>query len=192
MALAYTNLQLEIREISLKNRPIELYEASKKGTVPVLISLDEEVIDESLEIMLWALKRDPNQTWLVENHMKELDMIEKNDYLFKKWLDRYKYHDRYPNNSKEFYRKKCDNILVKYEEQLQTTKYFLKDSLSLSDIAIFPFVRQFANVDYKWFENKYDKLVLWLERICSSDLFIDIMQKYDEWESNNKNIIINN
>ena len=192
MALAYTNLQLEIREISLKNRPIELYEASKKGTVPVLISLDKEVIDESIEIMLWALKRDPNQTWLVENHMKELDMIEKNDYLFKKWLDRYKYHDRYPNNSKEFYRKKCDNILVEYEEKLQTTKYFLKDSLSLSDIAIFPFVRQFANVDYKWFENKYDKLVLWLERICSSDLFIDIMQKYDEWESNNKNIIINN
>ena len=192
MALAYTNLQLEIREISLKNRPIELYEASKKGTVPVLISLDKEVIDESLGIMLWALKRDPDQTWLVENHMKELDMIEKNDYLFKKWLDRYKYHDRYPNNSKEFYRKKCDNILVEYEEQLQSTKYFLKDSLSLSDIAIFPFVRQFANVDYKWFENKYDKLVLWLERICSSDLFIDIMQKYDEWESNNKNIIINN
>ena len=192
MALAYTNLQLEIREISLKNRPIELYEASKKGTVPVLISLDKEVIDESIEIMLWALKRDPDQTWLVENHMKELDVIEKNDYLFKKWLDRYKYHDRYPNNSKEFYRKKCDNILVEYEEQLQSTKYFLKDSLSLSDIAIFPFVRQFANVDYKWFENKYDKLVLWLERICSSDLFIDIMQKYDEWESNNKNIIINN
>jgi len=192
MALAYTNLQLEIREISLKNRPIELYEASKKGTVPVLISLDKEVIDESLGIMLWALKRDPDQTWLVENHMKELDVIEKNDYLFKKWLDRYKYHDRYPNNSKEFYRKKCDNILVEYEEQLQSTKYFLKDSLSLSDIAIFPFVRQFANVDYKWFENKYDKLVLWLERICSSDLFIDIMQKYDEWESNNKNIIINN
>ena len=192
MALAYTDVQLEIREISLKNRPIELYEVSNKGTVPVLITLDNKVIDESLEIMLWALKRNSNQTWLVKNHIEELDMIEKNDYLFKKWLDRYKYDDRYPNNSKEFYRKKCDNILVEYEEQLQTTKYFLKDSLSLSDIAIFPFVRQFANVDYKWFDNKYDKLVSWLERICSSDLFIDIMQKYDEWESNNKNIIINN
>ena len=192
MALSYTGVQLEIREISLKNRPIELYEASKKGTVPVLITLDDEVIDESLDIMLWALKGDPKQTWFIEDGVQDLNLIKENDFLFKKWLDRYKYHDRYPDNSKEFYRKKCDNILMNYESQLQSTKYFLKNSLSLSDIAIFPFVRQFANVDYDWFKSKYDKLLLWLERICASDLFIVAMKKYDEWEKNNKSIIINN
>ena len=185
MALAYTNVKVEIREISLRNRPDELYEVSKKGTVPVLITTDGLVIDESLEIMLWTLKNNLNQTWLVEDCHVEIEMINKNDTLFKKWLDRYKYHDRYPENTKQYYRKKCDNILSKYESQLNSTQYLLKDSISISDIAIFPFIRQFANVDYKWFENNYTELTVWLENICLSDLFIQIMKKYEIW--NNKN-----
>ena len=87
MALAYTDVQLEIREISLKNRPEELYRVSKKGTVPVLITLEDLVIDESLEIMLWTLKNNSNQTWLIKNHNKEIELINRNDVLFKKWLD---------------------------------------------------------------------------------------------------------
>ena len=190
MALAYTNVKVEIREISLRNRPDELYEASKKGTVPVLITTDGLVIDESLEIMLWTLKNNLNQTWLVEDCHIEIEMINRNDTLFKKWLDRYKYHDRYPENSKQYYRKKCDNILSEYESQLNRTQYLLKDSISISDIAIFPFIRQFANVDYKWFENNYAKLTAWLENICSSDLFVQIMKKYEMWDR--KNMIISN
>ena len=190
MALAYTNVKVEIREISLRNRPDELYEVSKKGTVPVLITTDGLVIDESLEIMLWTLKNNLNQTWLVEDCHVEIEMINRNDTLFKKWLDRYKYHDRYPENTKQYYRKKCDNILSKYESQLNSTQYLLKDSISISDIAIFPFIRQFANVDYKWFENNYAQLTVWLENICSSDLFVQIMKKYEMWDR--KNMVICN
>ena len=192
MALAFTDVQVEIREISLKNRPEELYEVSKKGTVPVLITIDGFVVDESLKIMLWALKNNSNQRWLIDDHNKDIKMINENDVLFKKWLDRYKYHDRYPENSKEHYRKKCSDILSDYENQLNNTKYFLRDSISIADIAIFPFVRQFANVDYQWFENNYIKLTSWLEEICSSNLFIQIMKKYEIWNDKNKNIIINN
>ena len=190
MALAYTDTKVEIREISLKNRPEELYQASKKGTVPVLITADSSIIDESLEIMLWTLKNNLNQTWLMENDKEEMEMISRNDILFKKWLDRYKYHDRHPENPKEYYRKKCSEILYDYEDQLNNTKYFLRDSMSIADIAIFPFVRQFANVDYQWFEKNYTKLTVWLEDICSSNLFIQIMKKYEMW--NNKDMIISN
>ena len=121
MALAYTDVQVEIREISLQNRPEELYEVSKKGTVPVLITIDGLVIDESLEIILWALKNNLNQTWLIENHNKEIEMINRNDILFKKWLDRYKYHDRYPENSKEYYRKKynTDSTFIAYGANIE-------------------------------------------------------------------------
>ena len=192
MALAYTDVQVEVREISLQNRPEELYAVSKKGTVPVLITIDGLVIDESLEIMLWTLKNNLTQTWLIENHSKAIEMIDRNDILFKKWLDRYKYHDRYPENSKEYYRKKCSDILSDYENQLNNTKYFLRDSISIADIAIFPFVRQFANVDYQWFENNHKKLTSWLKKICSSNLFIQIMKKYEMWNNKNKSIIISN
>ena len=190
MALAYTDVQVEIREISLQNRPEELYEVSKKGTVPVLITTDGLVIDESIKIMLWTLKNNLNQTWLIENHNKEIEMIARNDILFKKLLDRYKYHDRYPENSKEYYRKNCSDILSDYENQLNNTKYFLRDSISIVDIALFPFVRQFANVDYQWFENNHKKLTSWLKEICSSNLFIQIMKKYELWNNKNKSIII--
>ena len=192
MALAYTDVQVEIREISLQDRPEGLYKVSKKGTVPVLITVDNLVIDESLKIMLWTLKNNLNQTWLTKNFNQELEIINRNDVLFKKWLDRYKYHDRYPENPKIYYRKKCDNILSDYENQLNNTKYFLRDSISIADIAIFPFVRQFANVDYQWFENNHKKLTSWLKKICSSNLFIQTMIKYEIWNDKNKKIIIIN
>ena len=192
MALAYTDVKLEIREISLRNRPEELYQASKKGTVPVLITLDGLVIDESLEIMLWTLKNNLNQTWLMENSEQELELINRNDVSFKKWLDKYKYHDRHPEYSKEYYREKCADILSDYEDQLGNKKYILRDNISIADVAIFPFVRQFANVDYLWFESNYSKLTNWLEKICSSDLFIQIMEKYEMWDKKNNNLVINN
>ena len=188
MALAYTNIKVEIREISLRNRPRELYQASKKGTVPVLITTDGLVIDESLEIMLWALTNNLNQTWLTDNHNEEIEMINRNDVLFKKWLDRYKYHDRYTENPKKYYQKKCYDILSDYENQLNNTKYLLRDSISIADVSIFPFVRQFANVDYQWFKNNHTKLRVWLEDICSSNLFIQTMKKYEMW--NKKDVII--
>ena len=191
MALAYTDVQLEIREISLKNRPEELYEASKKGTVPVLITTDGLVIDESLEIILWTLKNNLDQTWLIENHNEEIEMIKRNDILFKKWLDRYKYHDRYPENSKEYYQKKCDDILSIYENQLNNTKYLSRNSMDIVDIAIFPFVRQFSNVDLNYFIETYPKLNNWLQLIIESELFISVMKKYPQWKFGDNPQIVN-
>ena len=181
MALNYTNVLFELREISLKNRPKELYQASRKGTVPVLITSDNLVIDESLEIMLWSLQNDSRQLWLKDNYSQDLDIIINNDTDFKKWLDRYKYHDRYPEKSKIFYRKECCNILDIYENKLVDSQYILKDSIGLVDIAIFPFIRQFANVNHDWFNNHFNKLPIWLDRISSSELFIQVMKKNELW-----------
>ena len=190
MALAYARINVELREISLRDRPEELYKASEKGTVPILITLDGLVIDESLDIMLWSLRNNSNQAWLLEDHKYELDMIHKNDTVFKKWLDRYKYHDRYPDNSKEYYRNKCHDILFDYNNRLDRTKYLSSDDISIVDVAIFPFIRQFSNIDYQWFKNTYSQLELWFKEISSSDLFISVMKKYDTWNTVNKGVLV--
>ena len=183
MALSYCNIQVELREISLRDRPQSLYDISKKGTVPVILTKNKNVIDESLDIMIWALNKKNNQTWLNKDN-KEIDLINFNDTEFKKWLDKYKYHDRYPENSKESYRDKCNVILAKYENNLNNNQYLMSNKISIVDIAIFPFIRQFANVDYKWFENNYFNLNKWLNNISSSKLFISIMNKYNTWDKN--------
>jgi len=190
MALAYSDIQIEIREISLKNRPEELYHVSKKGTVPVLVTSDNLVIDESLEIMLWALKNNLKQTWLVKIHKSEMDMINQNDTIFKKWLDKYKYHDKYPENPKEYYRDQCNNILFNYNKTLGKSKYLLSNDISIVDIAIFPFVRQFSNIEYQWFKTHYNHLELWLKTISSSNLFNSIMRKYDTWNNENEGVLV--
>ena len=181
MVLAYSKIMVELREISLRDRPSELYKVSSKGTVPVLITTENIVIDESLDIMLWALKNDKNQILLSKEPLEELEMIKINDTIFKKWLDRYKYHDRYPENTKQFYRIKCEEFLNKYESHLNKNNYLINNKMTIADIAIFPFIRQFANVDYKWFESNFKNLELWLENFSNSDLFKSVMDKYPIW-----------
>jgi len=148
------------------------------------------VIDESLNIMIWALNKKNDQTWLNTDN-KEIDLINLNDTEFKQWLDKYKYYDRYPENSKESYRDECDSILKKYEIKLIKSQYLINNHLSIADIAIFPFIRQFANVDYKWFENHYIHLNKWMKSIASSSLFISIMNKYNTWDEKREPEIIN-
>ena len=191
MALSYGDIRVELREISLKNRPQELYQISQKGTVPVLIISDDLVIDESLEIMLWVIANHEKNSWMSEDLSKELNLIDLNDNIFKKWLDMYKYHDRYPKHSRQYYRKECDKILYEYENRLITSNFFLKNDISMADVAIFPFIRQYANVDYDWFSGHYKHLELWLEKIVSSKLFTTVMNKYSEWDPNQKPLIIN-
>ena len=189
MALSYCNIEVELREISLRDRPQSLYDISSKGTVPVILTKDNIVIDESLDIMIWALNKKNNQTWLNENS-EEKDLINLNDIEFKKWLDKYKYHDRYPENSKESYRDECNAILVTYEKKLIKNQYLINNNISIVDIAIFPFIRQFANIDYKWFENNYIYLNKWLKEISESKLFLSIMNKYDTWHKNTEPKIV--
>ena len=135
------------------------------------------------------MKNDLNQTWLSQDHKAELNMISKNDTMFKKWLDRYKYHDRYPENPKEFYRDKCHDILFDYNNQLNKKKYLSSNHLSIVDVAIFPFVRQFSHIDYQWFENNYKKLELWFKEISSSKLFLSVMKKYDIWDNEKQGLL---
>jgi len=191
MALSYSSITIELREILLKNRPMELYSISPKGTVPVLYINDCVVIDESLDIMLWAINQSDQNLWLDVYKDEQINLINENDNDFKYWLDRYKYNVRYPENSMGYYRKKCQIFLDKLEERLKKNKYLFTNMICLSDIAIVPFIRQFANVDSIWFNEKYSLINKWLNNIISSKLFLSVMHKYSEYQIGQKPIITN-
>ena len=111
MALAQSNISIELREISLKDRPKELLEISSKGTVPVFIINRNQILDESLEIMPWAISNSKSN-WLEIDKKKQFSLIDNNDNNFKYSLDRYKYHDRYPESDFETYQKLCSDFLL--------------------------------------------------------------------------------
>mgnify|MGYP001261125367 CR=1 FL=1 len=191
MALSYSKVSVEVKEILLNNRPPELLAVSIKGTVPVLCINDTTVIDESLDIMKWALiQNDPN-LWSHYNKEMQFDIIEENDNEFKYWLDRYKYYDRYPENNRDYYRAKCDKYLTKLNQLLEKNQYLLTNKLLLVDVAIVPFIRQFANVDKYWFKETYGKLSSWLNNIIESKLFVSVMDKYLEYNSKQEPLITN-
>ena len=188
MAIALVNVRIELREILLKDRPKELYKLSSKGTVPVMHFNDGKIIDESLDIMLWA--NDYGNLSLLIDEIFQMKLIRKNDDEFKYWLDRYKYFDRYLENSYSYYQQKCSIYLKKYEFFLKTSKYFVSNKMQLVDIAIFPFIRQCANVDRVWFEDNYKKLNYWLIELEKSSLFQSVMTKYRQWNKNDEPILI--
>jgi len=191
MALSYFKIKVELKEILLSNRPSELYAISKKGTVPVLCINNSIVIDESLDIMKWALMQSDSSSWINYKKRIQFDIIEENDNNFKYWLDRYKYFDRFPENNRDYYRTKCGEYLIKLNQLLECNKYLLTNKLLFVDVAIFPFVRQCANVDKDWFLNTYAQLANWLNNIIKSKLFISVMDKYLEYHSSQKPLITN-
>lgn len=175
MALRYSGVPLSIVEVSLKAKPAEMLELSPKGTVPVLVCADGRVIEQSLEIMLWALAQYDPDNWLGPDSAA---LIEENDQVFKVNLDRYKYAIRYPEQPMEHYRAQGAAFLQRLEMMLEQTPYLAGDTLSLADIALAPFVRQFAHVDRDWFEQApYPRLNTWLERFLASELFNAVMAK---------------
>jgi glutathione S-transferase len=172
--------------------PASLLEVSPKGTVPVLLTENQEVIEESLDIMYWALAQNDPDNWLTpENRDAASQLIETNDSAFKYWLDRYKYADRFPQDSQQSYRSQCEFFLTEIELVLSTKQYLMGDKLSLADTAIFPFIRQFAFVDKDWFDqSQYIRLQSWLEQQMGSSLFTSIMEKYNTWKSGQSHIIL--
>lgn len=181
MALRYAGVPVEIVEVSLKNKPAEMLALSPKGTVPVL-NADGVVIDESLQIMRWALAQNDPDDWLLAGDsfaalwMEKL--IEGNDQIFKSALNRYKYAERYPEQPMEAYRAEGAVFLHKLDELLEGRDYLLADHPSLADIALLPFVRQFAHVDREWFaQTPYVRLQVWLQRFLESELFTSVMKK---------------
>jgi len=186
LAMYYSKINYEHREISLKNRPIELYNISSKGTVPVLELQTGKVIDESFEIMKWAISLNDPKKWFYNSKEKQLEAIFVNDFHFKKWLDKYKYHVRYPDYEKSFYRSKCEKILDKYEKILMSSDNLFGNQISLGDIALLPFIRQFANVDINRFNEIFVNLSKWLEKLVQLDIFNNMMKKFDIWENGNE------
>ena len=181
MALHNSGVEVNIVEVSLKAKPAEMLALSSKGTVPVL-SVDGRVIDESLDIMRWALAQNDPQDWLLKDdpqaQQHSAALIEENDQVFKVHLNHYKYAERYPEQPMAFYRSEGEVFLRKLDELLEGRDYLLADHPSLTDITLMPFVRQFAHVDREWFgQTPYVRLQAWLQRFIESDLFTSIMKK---------------
>ena len=190
LALAYSGIDYEHREILLKNRPDELYALSPKGTVPVLQLNDKTVIDESIDVMKWALAQSDPEHWYTENIEVQNSLIYQNDGDYKKWLDKYKYHVRFKDGSYEEYQYAVGEILKTYESILSKSPYLCGDKVTLADMALFPFIRQGAYVDLNWFNAQFPKLSTWLKIFKESELFETIMKKYTVWKSGEDGILI--
>ena len=190
MVLSYMEVSVDLREVLLNERPQSLYKISSKGTVPVLLLNDGKVLDESLDIMLWAIEQGEQK--LYEDKLNEQNqLIKYNDTKFKYWLDKYKYHVRYLEHSREYYQRKCSKTLAEYDMRVSGNAYLMGDRIRLADIAIFPFIRQCANVDQNWFNNKYPNLNQWLEIWKQSRVFKSVMMKYNQWKLGDELLIVN-
>jgi glutathione S-transferase len=180
IAICAAGIVVDLQEVSLRNKPQSMLAASSKGTVPVLC-LCSTVIDESIDIMRWALAiNDPNKWLDMSSAKNDLfdELLQENDSYFKFWLDKYKYANRFPEYTEEYYRNKAEEFLIKLESVLQGDKYLLSDTIKIADITVFPFIRQFSMVDKTWFDNsKYTRVKEWLEEIVSLSLFVDVMKK---------------
>jgi glutathione S-transferase len=194
LALHVSGMVVEIREVSLRNKPESMLLASPKGSVPVLALPNGKVIDESWDIMQWALRQHDPDNWLGENEVyldAAIPLLNENDSTFKAALDRYKYFERYPEHPQNFYRAQGEVFLQQLETRLCSKKFLLSDTLSSADAAIFPFVRQFAEVDKEWFaQSPYIALQLWLANFLHSNAFAAVMKKYPVWQLDNAPILM--
>lgn len=193
MALKYAGIKVVVREVILKHKPADMLKASPKGTVPVLMLDQEHVIDESLDIMQWALAQSDPDRWCEQaDAANSNELIACNDGPFKALLDQYKYADRYPQQPATHYRREAVTLLLQHlEKRLEHTPWLCGTELSMTDIAIFPFVRQFARVDMPWFENSgLCALGRWLERLNNSALFLSIMPKLAPWQEGKPDILL--
>jgi glutathione S-transferase len=183
MVLLYAGISYELREVSIKNKPLEMLVISPKGTTPVLQLGDGRILEESLDIMYWALAQNDPDGWL-QFTQEQLELGQKlialNDSEFKQILDRYKYYVRF-TEPQSTYRSQAEPFLQRLNQLLQTHQFLLGDRPSVADVAIFPFIRQFAHVDLQWFDNSpHQALVTWLNFYKSSPLFLGVMSKINQ------------
>lgn len=178
MALLIAGIQVELREVLLRDRPEHMLEISPKGTVPVLLLEDGTVIEESMDIMLWALE----ESFLVGDWKR---LVDGNDGDFKHHLDRYKYNNRYDNPlAPEEHRSHVVTFLEQYNAQLSQTNFLCGDDASIADYALSPFVRQFANTDRSWFDRlELPYLHRWLNTMLEGEVFQQCMVKHPQWKN---------
>lgn len=194
MALATAGQRVALREVVLRDKPAEMLDASPKGTVPVLVIGNGTVLEESLDIALWALGRSDPQDLLPADPKRREEMlafIAWMDGPFKHHLDRTKYATRYAGaeeDSEAFaahHRSEALSLLADLAERLERSANLFGDAPSLADIATFPFVRQFANTDAAWWqEHAPIRVRAWLARWVESPLFVSVMEKYQPWAQN--------
>jgi glutathione S-transferase len=185
MALYVSGQTCELREVQLRNKPREMLEIAPNETVPVLLLENGEVLDQSLDIMLWSLRKNDPEGWLdpqdeVLNEM--LTLIEETDGDFKLNLDHYKYAPRYQIVDPGIYRKRGENFINKLNARIENNQYLFGKKPVLADYAILPFIRQFANTDREWFDAlPCSQLHKWMEELLTSKLFVAVMNKYPAW-----------
>jgi glutathione S-transferase len=184
-ALHVSGTAYTLREVELRNKPAAMLAASPKGSVPVLVLPDGTVIDESFDIMRWALQQKDPDNWLGHEgcYLDEASaLVASNDGHFKAALDRYKYPERNSEQCAEHaqshYRSQGERFLQDLEARLADKDWLLGDHISIADAAVLPFVRQFAGVDRQWFDQSpYRRLRAWCESLLNSEMFVAVMQK---------------
>ncbi|MEH6402830.1 MAG: glutathione S-transferase [Sneathiella sp.] len=190
MAVVQSGLAVELRDILLKDKPDEMTTLSPKATVPVLALPNGDVLEESLDVMTWAIEQADPDNWYPENPKirdEIMGLIEENDSPFKTALDRYKYYVRFPEKTREEYRSQGEEFLLKLETRLNDHSFLISGTPSLADIAIFPFIRQFANSDRQWFDQApYPALQNWLTNWTTSKSYLHIMKKRPIWQAGNQ------
>jgi len=188
MTITYTGIEVRLREVILKDKPAAMLAASSKGTVPVLIQTNGKVIDESRDIMRWALNQNDPAGWL-QGADGDDSLVDLCDSEFKHWLDRYKYAVRFPEQQEAWYRQQGEQFLAQLEVRLSQWRYLSGTSLSVADVAVAPFVRQFAAVDSPWWSARpYPSVSNWLHDFINSPLFLGAMNKYPQWREGEADI----
>jgi len=192
-AIIASGKRVQLREVVLRDKPAAMLESSPKGSVPVLVLPDGKVVDESWDIMLWALRMNDPQFWLGKDecHVPGAStLVQENDSSFKLHLDRYKYPERFPKHTQSEHRAAGEQFLQQLEQRLGTSQYLMCDAFTLADAALLPFVRQFAAVDVAWFAAApYPALRAWLARYTASELFIRMMEKFAAWKPGDAPVI---
>ena len=185
LAIKVSGVRVALREVVLRDKPAALLHASAKATVPVLQLPDGRVLEQSLEIMRWALEQHDPQRWLrLQDQDDALALIALNDGPFKQALDRYKYASRHPERPMHVWRDEAvELMLAPLNARLADRPFLLRDTPSLADMAIAPFIRQFAAVDPGWFDTApFEPLRAWTNRIVSSELFDSVMSRHTAWQ----------
>ena len=182
MALKYSGIDVEHREIELRSKPQSMLLASPKGTVPVLC-MGDRVLDQSVDIMRWAIDQSDPAGWGNVDDAMAQAWIQKNDGPFKVLLDQYKYPNRFPELDQAAVLKEALQImLLPMEQSLKATQYLMGDKMTWVDVAIFPFIRQFSMVDLKRFDDlPIPAVKKWLAQHLESELFHSVMHKYPVW-----------
>lgn len=192
LAIAVSGQRVELREIVLRDKAPEFLEASPSASVPCL-KQGEDVLDESLDIMLWALRLNDPEDWLAPENV-DLDgmlaLVGKCDGPFKRHLDRYKYDSRYEDADRLIERAGASRFIGELNDRIEPGGWLFGTRPSLADFAILPFVRQFANTDRAWFDSQdWIPVRSWLTAFEGSPMYLEIMDKYAKWQAGDRPVL---